>query len=190
MTRNTRTLWLAAAVALAMPSMAAMADGGMGGGMGMGGGYGHPMGGMHGRGMHDGCSGRHDRMERMADKLGLTDAQKKQMQALRDDTRKTMRPLFEQKRDNMRQMMKLNPDDKDYMDQVKKLAAKQADLTEQMIIAGAQARTKFRAILTDEQKAKLKQMHEERRKAYEDRHDRGMGGGGPGGGMGGMRGGY
>jgi Spy/CpxP family protein refolding chaperone len=92
-----------------------------------------------------------------------------------------MKPLFEQKRDIMRQMWKLNPDDRDYMDQVKKLADKQAGLTEQMIIAGAQARAKFRAVLTDAQKAKLKQMREQRRKAYENRRDRGMGGGGPGG---------
>ncbi|HXH65491.1 MAG TPA: Spy/CpxP family protein refolding chaperone [Mariprofundaceae bacterium] len=177
MTRNMKTLWLAAAVALAVPSLTAMADGM--GGMGMGGGYGHP-GDMRG---HDGCSDRHgrmdrhDRMERMADKLGLTDAQKKQMQALRDETRKTMQPLFEQKRDIMRQMWQLDPDARDYMDQVKRLAAKQADLTQQMIIAGAEARTKFRAVLTDEQKAKLKQMREERRKAYEDRSGHGMGDG-------------
>jgi len=177
MIRNTRTLVLAAAVALAMPPMAAMADGGMGGGMGYGG---HSMGGMHHHDMH-GCSDRHgrmdrhDRMERMAKKLGLTDAQKKQMQALHEETRKTMRPLFRQKRENMRQMWKLDPDSRDYMAQVKKLAEKQGDLTEQMVIAGARARAKFRAILTSEQKQKLKQMREQRRKAYEEHHRDGGG---------------
>jgi protein CpxP len=186
MTTKTKSLWLVAAVALALPTLTAQANPGMGG-MGMDGGYGHPMGDMRGQGMHDGCSDRHgrhghgDRMGRMAEKLGLTDAQKKQMQEIRDETRKTMKPLFEQKRDIMRQMWKLDPDSKDYMDQVKKLAAKQADLTEQMIIAGAQARAKFSAVLTADQKAKLKQMREQRRKAYQEhRQDKGGMGDGPG----------
>lgn len=165
MTGKTRTVWLATAVALALP-MGAWAAGGMGDG---------PMGGMRGHhGMH-GCMGNHDRMDRLARKLGLTDAQKKQIQTLREETRKDMKPLFQQKRQNMRQMRMLNPDDKDYMDRVKELARKQADLTEKMIVAGAESRSKFRAILTDAQRAKLKQMRENRRKAYRDR--RGMDGG-------------
>jgi periplasmic protein CpxP/Spy len=183
MTTKTKTLWLAAAVALALPTLSAHADPRMGG-MGMDGGYGHTKGDMRGHGMHDGCSDRHghrDRMERMAEKLGLTDAQKKQMKEVRDETRKTMKPLFQQKRDIMRQMWKLDPDDRGYMAQVRKLAAKQADVTEKMIIAGAQARAKFRAVLTADQKAKLKQMREERRKAYQQhRQGKGMGGDGPG----------
>lgn len=181
MTTKTKTLWLATAVALVMPTLTAHADPRMGG-MGMDGGYGHPTGDMRGHGMHDGCSDRHgrhghgDRMGRMAEKLGLTDAQKKQMQEVRDETRKTMKPLFQQKRDIMRQMWKLDPDDKGYMAQVKKLAAQQADLTEKMIVAGAEARSKFRAVLTADQKAKLKQMREQRRKAYQE-HRQGMGDG-------------
>jgi len=171
MTRKMKTLWLAAAVALAIPSMTALAEpgGGMGG---MGGGYGHPMGGMRG------C---HNQMGRMADRLGLTDAQQNQIDDLHDQTRKDMRPLWRQKRDIMRKMQALNPEDKNYVSEVKKLAKTQGELTEKMTIIMAQSRAKFYTILTDAQKAKLKQMREQRRKAYMGRRDRGMGGGGPGG---------
>jgi Spy/CpxP family protein refolding chaperone len=139
-----KTLWLAAALALTLPSLTAMADPRMMSG---------PTSGMHG------C---HDHMGRMADTLGITDAQQKQIDNLHDQTHKDMRTLWRQKHKNMRAMMALNPDDKNYVPEVKKLAKEQADLTEKMIIARAQARAKFYAILTDAQKAKLKKMHEDR----------------------------
>ena len=165
MSKGMKMLWLAAAVALAMPSLTAMADG-------------HMMGGKHG------C---HDHMGRMAQALGLTDAQQKKIDALHEQTRKDMRPLWEQKRDNMRKMWALNPDDEGYMAEVKKLAKKQADLTEKTIIAKAQSRAKFYAILTDAQKAKLKKMREDRRPMRHHGMDMqgDMHGGHGGGGMGG-----
>ena len=145
MSKGMKTLWLAAALALTLPSLTAMADPGMMGG---------PMSGHHG--MH-GCT------DRMAKTLGLTDAQQKQVDALHEQTRQDIRPLWQQKRENMRKMWALNPDDKNYVSEVKELAEKQGDLTEKMIVARAQSRAKFYAILTDAQKTKLKQMHEERK---------------------------
>jgi len=159
MSKGMKTLWLAAAVALALPSLTAMADPRMGG----------PMGG----------TGCHDHMGRMADTLGITDAQQKRIDALHDQTRKDMRPLWRQKRDLMRKLRALSPDDRNYVSEVKELAEKQGDLTEKMIVARAQSRAKFYAILTDAQKAKLKQMREDRRpmRRHHDGMRGGMGGG-------------
>ena len=146
MSKGMKMLWLAAALALALPSMTAMADG-------------HMMGGMHGHGMH----GMHDCHDHMAKALGLTEAQQKQVDALHTQAHKEMHPLWEQKHEDMHKLWTLNPDDKNYMAEVKKLAEKQGDLTEKMVIAHAQYRAKFYAILTAAQKEKLKQMREDHR---------------------------
>lgn len=168
---NSRTLLLAGALALVMP-LGAWAAGGMGDGPG------GPMGGMSGHhGMYD-CN-RNDRMEhmqRMEQQLGLTDAQKQQVKALHEEARKEMRPLYLDKHEYMRQMWKLNPDDKNYMSEVKNLAEKQGDLTEKMVIAKAKLRAKFYAILTGSQRDKLKQMHQMRHRARKGMGD-GMHGG-------------
>lgn len=158
MSKGMKTLWLAAALALALPPLAAMADGRMMDG---------PMGGMHDHGhMHR----MHDCHDRMAKALGLTDAQQKQIDALHTQAHKTIGPLWKQKHENMHKLWALNPDARDYMAEVKKLAEKQGDLTEKMIIARSQARAKFYAILTPAQKAKLKQMHEDRRHMHHHHH--------------------
>lgn len=155
MSKGMKTLWLAAALALALPSLTAMADG-------------HMMGGsMSG---HHGMHGCHDRMAKV---LGLTDAQQKQIDALHTQTRQDIRPLWKQKHEDMHKLWTLNPDDKHYMSEVKELAKKQGDLTEKMIIAKAKARAKFYAILTAAQKAKLKKMHEDRRDMHHHRHHHG-----------------
>ncbi len=157
MSKGMKTLWLAAALALTLPSLTAMADPRMMSG---------PMGGMHS--MH-GCS------DRMAKTLGLTDVQQKQIDALHAQTRQDMRPLWKQKRENMHKIWALNPDDKNYASEVKALAEKQGDLTEKMIVARAQSHAKFYAILTDPQKTKLKQAHEDRK--HMRHHHNGMRGG-------------
>ncbi len=89
--------------------------------------------------------------------------------------------------------MKLDPQDKDYMGKVDRLAAEKGQLVEKMVKLSAKQRADCYAILTPEQRSKLTEMRKNRLGRWGQgsgpRGGRGMGRGPGGPGMGGAPGG-
>ena len=142
----------------------AMAEGGEGGWK-----KGHK--GHHGKMHHRGKRGKH-MMKRMARKLGLTDEQKAEMKTLREAHREEMKPLREQRKAIRTSLEALDPAAADYDAQITVIADQQANLARQMFILKNKMKQQMSAVLTDEQRAKMKEMRAERKQRKEQRRAR------------------
>lgn len=134
---------------------------------------------------------RHHGMQHMAQQLNLSDKQKDQFKQLHRKSRDRMQTIRDAMKDNREALMKLDPQDRDYMSKVDKLATEKGRLVERSVKQFAKMRADFYAILTPEQRSKLAEMrkqHQGRRGHCGGMHgERGMDrgpGGAPGGGMG------
>lgn len=101
----------------------------------------------------DGGGFRH--MERMADRLNLSDEQRQQLKQIHRAARPQMMSIRDAMQDNREALRKLDPAAGDYSQRVESLAAERADLTRQMILHKGRVRSSVYAILTPEQR-KLK----------------------------------
>jgi protein CpxP len=142
----------AAALALGLAGAGMAADEGRGFGEGPGG----------RRGMHGGHGfGRGFR------ELNLTDAQKEQLKAMREQQREAMKPVMEQQRalrDQIRQALEsANPD----ATRIGQLEIQAHRLRQQMKAEHEKAHAAFLNILTPEQKAQLDKLQSERKEKFE-----------------------
>ena len=102
-----------------------------------------------------GPGGRGFNLERMSNRLNLTEEQRNQVQAIVDGNSEQMTDLrtrMQQNRETMRQLVQQTPFAEE---KVRKLADEQGDLKADMIVLRAQQRSKINAILTDEQRAQM-----------------------------------
>ena len=126
--------------------------------------------GGHGQ-MSDGSKAEHmqKRLDRMATKLGLSDEQKTQLQALKQNTRNEIKPLRDEQRALRKEIRQLDPNASNYAAKLADAANRQAELTRQMIVAKGNKRQQMSSILTPEQLAKKKEMRANRKARFHKR---------------------
>ena len=106
------------------------------------------------------------RLDRMAEKLGLSNEQKTQIQALKQNNHNEIKPLRNEQRVLRQEIRQLDPNASDYAAKLADAANRGAELKRQMIIAKGNKRKQMAAILTPEQLAKMKEMKSKRRSKF------------------------
>lgn len=106
------------------------------------------------------------RLNRMAKKLNLSDEQKTQMRALKQNRRNEIKPLRNEQRAIRKEIRQLDTNASDYQAKLADAANRQAEITRQMIIAKGNQRQQMATILTPEQLAKKKEMRAKRKAKY------------------------
>ena len=119
---------------------------------------------------HRGGGERH--LERLADELNLSDAQRQQIKQIHRDARGEKLAIRDAMQDNREAMQKLDPSAKDYGRQVEQLAGEKGDLVKRLTIQRSNVRAQMYAVLTPEQRELAKDMKKHRRGDGE-RHERG-----------------
>ncbi len=107
--------------------------------------------------------GRAFNVDRMAERLNLTDDQRAQIEAIMEESRQQMsnqRDKMQENREQLRALMQQSPLNEA---QVRKVADAQGDLKADMIVLRAQKRAKINTVLTDDQRAQLEEMRGKRR---------------------------
>ena len=135
-------------------------------------GYSKHEGGKHHGKRGGGRHGGGHMMKRMAEKLGLTEAQQTEIKTLREAQKETYKALREEMKALSVEMKALDSTGADYQSQVVVLADKKADLERKKFIQRSDARQKFEAVLTEEQRATMKKMKEERKSRHGKRHSK------------------
>lgn len=118
-----------------------------------------------GRGGHHMSQGRHfgghsSKLERMADRLSVTDEQRTEIRAIADGSRQQMVELRDEMRANRVQLRELTRQTPLDEAAVRSIADKQGDLKAEMIVLRARQRSEVKAVLTDEQRAQMDEMRE------------------------------
>ena len=108
-------------------------------------------------------------MDRMAERIGLSEEQKKQANAMHKKLGEDMQALRNEKQEISKALMELDPESKTYANESKRLAKMTGSVAERMAMLHAKHRTEFYGILTPEQKTKLKAWHEEQQKMRKER---------------------
>ena len=106
------------------------------------------------------------RMTRMSEKLGLSDDQQQQLKAVMESKATTRTSLQERKQAIREEMKNLDPTAAAYESDLRKIAAKKAALVEESTIARGMSRQQFAGILTEEQRAKMKEMRANKGKRW------------------------
>ena len=106
------------------------------------------------------------RLDRMSTKLGLTDEQKTKVQEIIQNHRNVMKPLRDEKRAIRTEMMNLDTAAADYDAKVEDIANREAAIVRQSTIARASKRKEMAGILTPEQQAAKKAMHQNRKSRH------------------------
>ncbi len=125
---------------------------------------------MKGEGFHH----KHHRGEKMLErKLDLTEEQQASIDQIRDQYREQMRDV---RGDGPRygEFMDLDPNDPNYQEQVRAFAEERAEEVEQRILLNAEKHAKIHAVLTEEQREKLKELHEKRKQKFKERYQNRM----------------
>ena len=123
-------------------------------------------GGKHGKKGMDKSEFMQKRFDRMSTKLGLTAEQKTKVQELMQNHRNVMKPLRDEKRALRTEMMNLDPTADDYDAKVSGIANRESDNVRATTIAQANKRKQMAGILTPEQQATKKAMHENRKSRH------------------------
>jgi len=141
-------------------------------------GSGKSCGGKHGGGKHAGkptAEMMQKRLDRMAGKLDLNDAQKQQLKALFDN-KQANRESKKAERDALQeQMSQLDPTADDYDQKLADFANTKSELVRQKTIAKGEMRKQMAQILTPEQQAKMKEMRKGRKGGSRHGHGKRMG---------------
>lgn len=164
MNRFPSLLLLAATLTFALPVSAQPP----GGGMGMGGPGPGPMRDMQGGAPQQGSRSQ-QMMDRMYERLGLTDSQRQKADVMHAKLRSKMQALQKERFELRRQLMELDPESKTYPAESKRLAKKTGELAEKMTLVYARHRIEFYGLLTAEQKEKLKAWQQQRREMWKQR---------------------
>ena len=112
-------------------------------------------------------------MKRIAKKLNLTEEQQAQIKTLRTAQKESHSTIREAQKALRTEIKALDTTSADYDTQVAALADKKADLERQTFIQRSEARQQFAAVLTDEQRATMKELKDNRK----DRGGKGKRGG-------------
>ncbi len=118
---------------------------------------GHKMGPGHKQG------GRGFNVERMANKLDLTDDQSTQIKAIVEQSKQQMSDQHDKMQENRKQLRALMQQSPLNEAEVRKIADTQGDLKADMIVLRAQQHATIHAVLTDEQRAQWKETRGNRR---------------------------
>jgi protein CpxP len=102
--------------------------------------------------------GRGPNLERLADRLDMTEQQRAEIKTMLDDSRQQMKGLREQMRANRAQLRDLTQQAEFDEAAVRNVADEQGDLKAEMIVLRARQRHEMKAVLTDEQRVKLDEM--------------------------------
>ena len=105
------------------------------------------------------------RLERIAEKLNLTEEQKTQVKTILEDSKTRLKPLMESMRENHKQAENLGIDGVFNEEQVNRIAASQSETMKQLIIEKEKTKARIFAVLTPEQRveaAKMKDKFKER----------------------------
>lgn len=125
--------------------------------------YGKRHGKGHGKhGKRGGRKGGERMMKRLVEKLALTEEQQAQLKALQEEQKTTREAMREEMKSFREEMKALDTSSTDYNEKVAILADKKASMDRQKFIQRSEARQKFDAILTEEQRAKMQEMKEKR----------------------------
>lgn len=108
-------------------------------------------------------------LERMADKLELTPEQRTSINAVVEKSKPRMAGIREKMGENRKALRELSRDGKIDMARVEALAREKGTLVADMTIERTRMRGDIRAILTDAQREKLKQIREQHRKEHHDK---------------------
>lgn len=103
------------------------------------------------------------RLNRMATKLGLSDEQKTQIQALKTNSKNVIKPLRDEMRTLREEIRTLDPKASDYAAKLADAANRQAELSRQMTVSKGTQRQQMASILTTEQLAKMTEMRANRK---------------------------
>jgi len=128
------------------------------------------------------CGIEGKRMERMTDKLNLTDAQQQKLQQIHDKARPQLEEIGKQMRENRQALFGLDTQAAGYEDKVAKLARERGKLVEQMVVLRAKQRAERDAVLTAEQRTQARELMQQRHERMQQRMKEHMGDG-PGCGM-------
>lgn len=127
------------------------------------------------RGQHGKYCDKHgkdfgSRIERMAQRLNLTEEQTKQVRAIKEKYRPDMRKLADRKRDTRRQLREVMHADNVDQDKVKKLARKMGGLTTEKIILHGKKKAEINKVLSKEQREQMRQLKPRHGKGHGYRH--------------------
>lgn len=116
-----------------------------------------------------GKRGGHGSHGRMLRHLDLTEAQKAQVKQIMANSRITVEPLREQLRENRRQLSQLSADGSFDAAGVQAIAARQGNLTAQLIVEKERVKAQIFQILTPEQRRKAAEMRERMKQRFENK---------------------
>lgn len=156
---------LAAGLAMAAPPDGPGPMRGAGSGMHFGPGAGMD-GGFGGMGMHPRM------LERMADELGLSEAQRTKVKGLFEAARPGMEQLRERGRKNAERLRAAKPGDKNYDVVVAEVSRDAGEAVSQMVRDAAKLRAQVWAEFTPEQRTKLDAMQAKMRERMQERRER------------------
>lgn len=116
------------------------------------------------RGEHKaGPGGRGFNVDRMAEKLKLSNDQRTQIESIINESKDQLTEFREKMQGNRKQLRALTQTATLNEADVRKIADAQGDLKADMIVLRVQQRAKINSILTEDQRAKLKEMRGKRR---------------------------
>ena len=125
-----------------------------------------------GRLSHSGWSGHHGghhggafsqrRIERMADYLQLSDAQRERVFAILDEARPQLRQSMRDMRELRGELMRLDANAADYRERSEALATRAGEALQAMMLDGAEIKSRLLAQLSEEQRAQAVEMMDKR----------------------------
>lgn len=104
------------------------------------------------------------RINRLADRLELSTEQRDKVRAIADKSRPAVRAVHDKMRDNRQAMHVLMQQEKPTEAEVRKLADVRGKLVAEMTVLRVRMKSDIHAVLTPEQRDKLKQHSEQRRR--------------------------
>ncbi len=120
-----------------------------------------------GKGKHDRGEHRYEKMERLSDKLDMTDEQEVKLKQILKAAKADSKETKDSRKDMRKEMMAMSPGDPQFIENVEKQADMAASHMKANMIAHAKVKQDVYAILTDEQKQKMQLMKEKRMKKKE-----------------------
>ena len=103
-----------------------------------------------------------DTMMHWGDELGLTGQQRTDIQIIMADYMPRYRDLAKIGRETASSLMRMSPDDPEYVDKTQKASATAASSAAELVTLLSEMRGKLYAVLSDEQRQKLKELMESR----------------------------
>jgi len=112
--------------------------------------------------------GRQDRMlERMTEKLDLTDDQQLSVRAIMDEFQPRKQALRDTMKENRQALREAQHSDSPDLNTIRNLAEQKGQYVTEKTLLRAEVKTRMDAVLTAEQRTKMQEMHEKRRSRFD-----------------------